>query len=87
LPSCGVPGSGGQAWGLGVEPSRVTAVASQGGLVYRAEGSTYVLYSAGLDNTDDGGKVPAKEGERFHPLGRDREGKGYDYMLGAPKKE
>ncbi len=57
------------------------------GLVYRAEGSTYVLYSAGLDNTDDGGKVPAKEGERFHALGRDREGKGYDYMLGAPKKE
>jgi hypothetical protein len=31
--------------------------------------------------------VPAKEGERFHALGRDREGKGYDYMLGAPKKE
>lgn len=57
------------------------------GLVYRAEGSTYVLYSAGLDNTDDGGKEPSKEGERFHALGRDREGKGYDFVLGAPRKD
>lgn len=57
------------------------------GLQYRVEGATYVLYSPGLDNTDDGGKVPEKDSERFYPLNREGEGKGYDFILGAPKKE
>jgi hypothetical protein len=56
------------------------------GLQYRKVGASYVLYSAGLDNTDDNAKEPEKVKERVFPLQRVKEGKGLDFVIGPPGK-
>ncbi|GEM_PF-1315354 len=56
------------------------------GLLYRGERSSYLLYSAGIDNQDNAGKQSEKEGERYAPLTRE-DAQGFDFLLGPPKKD